>query len=86
LYSLYKFAEKSDGYYSFTLSYLCNNEIERTGISPTQIFGIDSKMMKDKLQNLATDYKDFITVSFSKDLDNIDLNKNKNSLDVVELF
>lgn len=86
LYSLYKFAEKSDGYYSFALSYLCNNEIERTGISPTQIFGIDRTMMKDKLQNLATDYKDFITVSFSKDLDNIDLNKNKNSLDIVELF
>jgi phosphoadenosine phosphosulfate reductase len=86
LYSLYKFAERSDGYYSFTLNYLCDHTIERAGISPTQIFGIDRKTMKEKLQSLATDYKDFISVSFSKDLDNIDLNKEKTSLDVVGLF
>lgn len=86
LYSLYKFAEKSDGYYSFTLNYLCDHSVERVGISPTQIFGVDRKTMKEKLQNLATDYKEFISVSFSKDLDNIDLNKKKTSLEVVELF
>lgn len=86
LYSLYKFAEKSDGYYRFTLSYLCDETIERAGISPTQIFGIDRKIMKDKLQSLATDYRDFISVSFSKDLDNIDLQKDKTSLDVLKLF
>lgn len=86
LYSLYKFAEKSDGYYSFTLTYLCDNTIERAGISPTQIFGINQKTMKEKLQNLATDYKEFISVSFNKDLDNIDLKRKKTSLDVVGLF
>lgn len=86
LYSLYKFAEKSDGYYSFTLSYLCNHAIERAGISPTQIFGIGRKIMKEKLESLAMDYRDFISISFSKDLDNIDLNKKKSSLEVVELF
>jgi phosphoadenosine phosphosulfate reductase len=86
LYSLYKFAEKSDGYYSFTLSYLCDDNIERTGISPTQIFGLDRETMKDKLLSLATDYKDFISVSFNKDLDNIDLKKDKTSLDVLGLF
>ena len=57
LYSLYKFAEKSEGYYSFTLSYLCDYTIERAGISPTQIFGIDRKTMREKLQSLATDYR-----------------------------
>ena len=86
LYSLYKFAEKSDGYYSFTLTYLCDNTIERAGISPTQIFGVNQKTMKEKLQNLATDYKEFISVSFNKDLDNIDLKREKTSLDVVGLF
>lgn len=86
LYSLYKFAEKSDGYYSFTLSYLCDDTIERAGISPTQIFGINRETMKDKLQSLATDYRDFISVSFNKDLDNINLQKDKTSLDVLELF
>lgn len=86
LYSLYKFAERSDGYYSFTLSYLCDEIIERAGISPTQIFGIDRKTMKEKLQSLATDYKDFISVSLNKGLDNIDLKKDKTSLNVLELF
>lgn len=86
LYSLFKFAEISDGYYSFTVSYLCNDNIERAGISPSQIFGIDRGTLKDKLQSLATDYKDFISVSFNKDLDNVDLKKDKTSLDVVGLF
>ncbi len=86
LYSLYKFAEKSDGYYSFTLSYLCDETIERVGISPMQIFGITKETMKDKLQSLATDYREFISISFSKDLDNIDLKKDKTSLDVLKLF
>lgn len=86
LYSLYKFAEKSDSYYSFTLSYLCDDTVEREGISPTQIFGINKNTLKDKLQTLAINHKDFISVSFNKDLDNIDLSKNKTSLDVMELF
>lgn len=86
LYSLYKFAEKCDGYYSFTLSYLCDESIERNGISPSTIFGIGKDILKAKIQNLATDYKDFISATFSKDLDNIDLNKEKTSLDVLKLF
>lgn len=86
LYSLFKFAEKCDGYYSFTLSYLCDEGIERNGISPSTIFGLEKDVLKAKIQNLATDYKEFISATFSKDLDNIDLNKEKTSLDVLKMF
>jgi len=86
LYSLYKFAEKCDGHYSFTLSYLCDDSIERGGISPSKIFGILPIVIKRKIQNLATDYRDFISVAFNKDLDNIDLVKGKTSFDVLKLF
>ena len=47
LYSLYKFAEVSEGYYSFTLTDLMNDNAERLGISPAQIFGLDREMLKD---------------------------------------
>lgn len=86
LYSVYKFAEKCDGHYNFTLSYLCDDTIERNGISPSTIFGLDKDTLKQKLQHLSTDYKDFIVATFNKDLDNIDLNKEKTSLDVLKLF
>ena len=86
LYSLYKFAEKCDGHYSFTLSYLCDDSIERGGISPSKIFGISRIAIKRKIQNLATDYRDFISAAFNKDLDNIDLVKSKTSFDVLKLF
>jgi phosphoadenosine phosphosulfate reductase len=86
LYSLYKFAEKCDGHYAFTLTYLCDDTIERGGISPTRIFGISADKMKDKLRMLATDYPEFISVDFNKDLDNIDLRRDKISLDVIRLF
>jgi len=86
LYSLYKFAEKCDGHYSFTLSYLCDDNIERGGISPSKIFGIPLIVLKRKIQNLATDHREFISATFNKDLDNIDLAKDKTSFDVLKLF
>ena len=86
LYSLYKFAEKCDGHYSFTLSYLCDDNIERGGISPSKIFGISQIVLKRKIQNLATDHREFISATFNKDLDNIDLVKDKTSLGVLKFF
>jgi len=86
LYSLYKFAEVSEGYYSFTLTDLMSDNVERIGISPAQIFGIDKEMLKRLIQGLAWEYKDFVRVAFNKDLDNIYLNQDKTSLDVVKMF
>lgn len=86
LYSLYLFAEKCGGFYSFTLNRLLNHDIESDGISPTQIFGLDRDTMTRVLNGLASNYPEFISVSFSIDLDNIYLKEDKTSADVLELF
>ena len=86
LYSLYKFAEKCDGHYGFTLSYLCDDSVEREGISPTRIFGISEEVMKGILVGLSRNYPDFIGVEFQKDLNNIDLHRSKTSLDVLKIL
>lgn len=86
LYSLYLFAEKCGGYYSFTLNRLLNHDIDSDGISPTQIFGLDRDTMTRALNGLASNYPEFISVSFAIDLDNIYLKDDKTSVDVIELF
>lgn len=86
LYSLYKFAEACRDYYQFTLSRLLNHEIDSDGVSPTQIFGLEREQMEQLLNGLAINYPDFINVSFTHDLDNITLRKEKTSKDVLSLF
>lgn len=86
LYSLYKFAEACDGYYQFTLSRLLNHDIDSNGVSPTEIFGLDRNQMEKILNGLTINYPDFINASFTLDLDNITLNSEKTSQDVLSLF
>ncbi len=86
LYSLYKFAENCGEYYQFTLATLLDDEIERDGVSPTKIFGIEKEEMIRILNGLTINYPDFISASFTLDLDNITLRTDKSSLDVLELF
>lgn len=86
LYSLYKFAENCGNYYQFSLTRLLNHSIESEGISPTEIFGLDRNTMEKILQGLAINYPDFISVSFTLDLDNINLKSDKTSEDVLALF
>lgn len=86
LYSLYKFAEESDKLYSFTLSELVNDSAERGGISPVALFGIDRDTLQQIIQGLAYDYPDYIKVVFSKDLENINLNNQYVTLDIVSIF
>lgn len=86
LYSLYLFAEKCGGYYSFTLSRLLNHDVESEGVSPTQIFGLDRDTMTRILNGLASNYPELISVSFAIDLDNIYLKDDKTSADVLALF
>lgn len=86
LYSLYKFAEACGDYYQFTLSRLLNHDIESDGISPTEIFGLDRNQMEKILNGLTINYPDFINASFTLDLDNITLNSEKTSMDVLKLF
>ena len=86
LYSLYKFAENCGDYYQFTLSRLLNHEIDSDGVSPAEIFGIDREQMEKILNGLSINYSEFITASFTLDLDNITLRNYKTSKDVLELF
>ena len=86
LYSLYKFAEACGDYYQFTLSRLLNHDIESDGVSPTEIFGLDRNQMEKILNGLTINYPNFINASFTLDLDNITLNSEKTSQDVLSLF
>ena len=86
LYSLYKFAEACGGMKQFSLSTLLDDSIERDGISPTRIFGIDYDTMKRILNGLSVNYPDFISVTFSLDLEEITLMREKSALDVLDLL
>lgn len=86
LYSLYKFAEACGDYHQFTLSYLMDETIERDGVSPTTIFGLDRDTMIRIINGLAINYPDFIAASFSYDLDTITLRKEKKAEDVLDLL
>ena len=86
LYSLYKFAEACGEYYQFTLSRLLDHSIDSDGISPTEIFGLNRETMMKLLNGLTINYPDFITASFTLDLDSITLNAEKTSADVLALL
>lgn len=86
LYALYKFAEACGDYHQFTLTYLMDESIERDGVSPTTIFGLDRDTMIRILNGLSINYPEFISASFSFDLDTITLRKDKKSTDVLELL
>ena len=90
LYCLYKFAEKMDGLYSFTLTDLLDDSDDREGLSPRIIFGIDRETLKPILQGLANNYSDYIQVDFNKGImENIDLpagKKGKTAEDILALI
>lgn len=86
LYGLFKFAEKCNDYKEFTLATLLNDSIDRDGISPTRIFGLEREDMVPLLLGLSAKYPEFIKASFTHDLERITLAGDKASQDVLELF
>lgn len=86
LYCLYKFAEACDGYYQFTVSRLYDEHIESDGVSPYRIFGIERDELVKILTGLSMNHPDFISATFTHDLDNINLKEEKTSQDVLSLF
>jgi phosphoadenosine phosphosulfate reductase len=86
LYGLFKFAEKCNNYKEFTLATLLNDSIDRNGVSPTRIFGLDRDDMTPILLGLSAKYPEFITASFTHDLEKITLAEDKTSADVLDLF
>ena len=63
-----------------------DDSIERAGVSPSLIFGLDRDSMIMILNGLSINYSDFISASFTLDLDNITLRDNKKSADILALF
>lgn len=89
LFSLYKYAEKCGDIYQFTLEALMDDTIERDGVSPTRIFGLDRDTMVRILNGLSINYPDYISASFTLDLDTITLRPTGlelTSQDVLKLF
>ena len=83
LYSLYKFAEACGNRRQFSLSELMNDSIEREGVSPTQIFGLDNDTMEKVLNGLTFNYPDLIEARFTLGLDSITL---KSDMSAAELL
>ncbi len=86
LYSLYKYAEKTDGTYNFTLTSLLDDSPERIGISPAQLYNISRESLQRIMTGLSLDYNDYIKVTFNKDLESINLNNEFTAGDIVSLF
>ena len=87
LYSLYRFAEAGgEGYRQFSLRDLMDTSIEREGVSPVELFGLNHETLEGLVKALSVNYPDFISSTFALDLDNIRLNAEKSSKDVLELF
>lgn len=66
-----------------------DDSIERDGVSPTRIFGLDRETMVRILNGLSVNYPEFLSASFTLDLDTITLRPtgaNLTSDDVLKLF
>ena len=89
LYAMFRYAEKLDGHYNMTLKELRQIRTNRPenfiGMDPVTIFALDDDEFKGMLRQLTNEYPDYIKIAFVADLDNITLNKEKTSLDVVNL-
>lgn len=85
LYAFYLYAEHT-GRKTFTFTELANAHAntEARGISPHDIFGIDVKDFREKVQGLAMTYPQYIRVSFIANLDNIIL-EDYASIDILDL-
>ena len=86
LYALYRWAEATNTYtFALHQMFATRANEELTGIEPSAIFGIDEKDFKDMLQALALQMEKYIRVSFVMDLDNVILNPNITSLDIIDI-
>ena len=81
------FIIKSVNYYNFTLTDLYDDNDDRIALSPKIIFGTDEQTLKSIMQGLANNYSEFISVDFNKGImENVFLNREKKSVDVLELI
>jgi len=84
LYALFKFSEACGDYQQFTLGRLMDFSVDSDGISPAQIFGIERERLLTMLEGLAVNHGDFLTVTFTHDLEKISLAEGKTSDEVLD--
>ena len=63
-----------------------NFSIDSDGVSPADMFGLNRETMEKLLNGLTINNPEFISASFTLDLDNITLRSDKTSEDVLKLF
>lgn len=86
LYSLFKFAEAMGGEYrAFNLGQLADPTAERQAVSPLRLWGATPAQLKAPLLGLNARYPEYIQVSFTHDLDSINLGP-QSSAQVLELI
>ena len=85
LYGLYVYNEKANMHYEFRLNSLYEN-IERNGIPPTRIFGLDRETIEPMLRGLSAKYPNFINYSDTNNLCKISLREDKTPQNVLDLF
>ena len=94
LYSLYKYIEANaelDGernpeQYMCTLTQLFMKDENIPGVSPAHIFSLEREHLKKIVSGLAVEYPEFISISFTHDLENISLSPEKSSEDVLTVL
>ncbi len=86
LYSPYLFAERSDNLMQFTLTRLLDDAIVSGGASPAKLFGLGREEMVSSLSGLGKAHPDFLSVTFTHDLEKISLREGKTSADVLALI
>ncbi len=80
LYSIYRFAERTDKY-NLTVSEI----VENASFGPHALFGLDETTLTHCLRRLSSDNSAFLGVELVKGLDNINLNPERKSEDVLTL-
>ena len=86
LYSLFKFAEAMGGECrAFNLGQLADPTAERQAVSPLRLWGATPAQLKAPLLGLNARYPEYIQISFTHDLDSINLGP-QSSAQVLELI
>ena len=88
LYALYLYAEKIGNHYDFTLREMLSigqeKKFDLPAVDPITIFALNPDNVKELFRDLSTQYPKFIKTSFVAGLDNIQLDPNISSLDILK--
>lgn len=83
LYGLYRLAASSEQY-QFTLSDLCSRDV--FPLSPACIFNLNPGVMRGIIVGLSNKYPDYISSSFTSDLEVVTLKDNMSCSDIINMI